>query len=362
MLIYIVIAIIMFGLLIAVHELGHFLAAKSLGVKVNEFAIGMGPKIFSRQKGETLYSIRALPIGGFCAMEGEEDSSDDPRSFHNKPAWKKFIILVAGAFMNFVTGVLIILLLFSQSAAFVAPVITGWFEGAEVLEEQGLQTGDRLYRVDGHRIYFSSDAVMFLDRAGDTVDLEVIRDGELVVLDDFYAPRAYTSESDGTVVYKRGINIGVAEEATPALILKNTWYQSIDYVRMVWLSLGDLITGAVGIKDMSGAIGIVTVLGQAGEQGAADAAANNMSPLLGAARAILNFVAFIAINLAVMNLLPIPALDGGQILFLIVDGIYRLFTRKRIDQKYLGYVNMAGFCCLIALMLVVAVNDVIKLF
>ena len=131
---------------------------------------------------------------------------------------------------------------------------------------------------------------------------------------------------------------------------------------MVWISLGDLFTGAVGIKDMSGAIGIVTILGQAGEQGAAEAVENNTSPLLGAANAILNFVAFIAINLAVMNLLPIPALDGGQILFLVVGGIYHLFTRKRIDQKYLSYINMAGFFCLIALMAVVAVNDVVKLF
>lgn len=130
---------------------------------------------------------------------------------------------------------------------------------------------------------------------------------ERVLLEDFYFPRQYPSETESGTVYKRGIYIGAAEEATPALILKNTWYQSIDYVRMVWISLGDLFTGAVGIKDMSGAIGIVTILGQAGEQGAAEAVENNTSPLLGAANAILNFVAFIAINLAVMNLLPIPA-------------------------------------------------------
>ena len=216
--------------------------------------------------------------------------------------------------------------------------------------------------MDGHRIYSNSDALLFLDRAGDTVDLEVLRGGERVLLEDFYFPRQYPSETESGTVYKRGIYIGAAEEATPALILKNTWYQSIDYVRMVWISLGDLFTGAVGIKDMSGAIGIVTILGQAGEQGAAEAVENNTSPLLGAANAILNFVAFIAINLAVMNLLPIPALDGGQILFLVVGGIYHLFTRKRIDQKYLSYINMAGFFCLIALMAVVAVNDVVKLF
>ena len=193
---------------------------------------------------------------------------------------------------------------------------------------------------------------------GETVDLEVVRDGEKVVLEDFHFPAEYPSVDEATsqTVYKRGIYIGAAQETTPLVVLRSAWYQSIDYVRLVWISLGDLITGAVGIKDMSGAIGIVTMLGEAGESGAAAAG------FVGAAYNILNFVAFIAINLAVMNLLPIPALDGGQILFLAVGGVYRLFTRKRIDQKYLGYINMAGFFCLIALMVVVAVNDVIKLF
>ena len=362
MLVYILIAIVMFGILIAVHEFGHFIAAKSLGVKVNEFAIGMGPALLSKQKGETLYSLRAFPIGGFCAMEGEEEASDDPRSFHNKPAWKKFIILVAGAFMNFLTGFLIILVLFSQRGGFVAPVITGYMEGAEQLAQAGLQTGDLLYRIDGHRIYFNEDALTFLSRAGDRVDLELVRDGEHVILEDFSFPANIPTQDNGQTVYKRGIYIGEVVESTPGLVLKNAWYQSIDYARMVWLSLGDLFTGAVGLKDMSGAIGIVNIIGQAGEQGAEAAVEQNMLPILGAMLNILSFVAFIAINLAVMNLLPIPALDGGQILFLVVDGVWHRLTRRRINQKYLGYINMAGFCCLIGLMVVVAVSDVVKLF
>lgn len=362
MLVYILIAILMFGILIAVHEFGHFIAAKALGVKVNEFAIGMGPALISKREGETLYSLRAFPIGGFCAMEGEDEESEDPRSFHNKPAWKRFVILVAGAFMNFLAGLLIILVLFSQQGGFVAPVITGYMEGAEHLEQSGLQVGDRLYKIDGHRIYFNEDALMFLSRAGDTVDLEVVRDGTHVKLTDFDFPASIPLEENGQTAYKRGIYIGVVEEATVGRVLQNAWYQSIDYVRMVWMSLGDLVTGAVGLKDMSGAIGIVNIIGQAGQQGAAVAAENNLSPVVGALRSIMGLVAFIAINLAVMNLLPIPALDGGQILFLVVDGIYHFFTRRRIAQKYLAYINMAGFICLIALMIVVAVSDVIKLF
>ena len=355
MLIYIIIAVLMFGFLIAVHELGHFLAAKALGVRVNEFAIGMGPALISRERGETLYSLRAFPIGGFCAMEGESEESDDQGSFHSKPGWKKFIILVAGALFNFVAGVLILLILVPHMNL-ALPVVTGYMDGAQDLEQTGLLVGDQIYRIDGHRIYFSSDASMYLERAGDTVELEVLRDGERVDLGKVSMPlRALTDES-GNTVYKRGIYIGVYQEMTPANVLRSTLYQSINYLRTVWMGLGDLITGAVGLQDMSGPIGIVSMMGQAGQAGAQAAG------FAGALLNILNFVAFIAINLAVMNLLPIPALDGGQILFLIVGGIYHLFTRRRIALKYLSYINMAGFFCLIALMVVVAVSDVFKQF
>ena len=348
--VYILIAVLMFGLLIAIHEFGHFIAAKALGVRVNEFAIGMGPQLFSRRSGETSYSLRAFPIGGFCAMEGEGEDSDDPRAFGNKPAWTRFFILVAGAFFNFAV---LILALFSQVEGFVAPVVTGYMPGAEDLQQTGLLPGDRLYRVDGHRIYFNADALLYLDRAGDTVDLEVIRDGARVTLNGVSMPVRTLTDANGQQVQKRGVYIGQVEEATLGLKLKNAWYQSVSYVRMVWMSLGDLITGAVGVRDMSGPIGIVNAMGEMGAQ--SESAGE-------AVRNILNFVAFIAINLAVMNLLPIPALDGGQILFLVVDGVWHRLTRRRINQKYLGYINMAGFCCLIGLMVVVAVSDVVKLF
>ena len=351
MLVYIIIAILMFGILIAVHEFGHFITAKLLGVRVNEFSIGMGPKIWGRATGETQYSLRALPIGGYCAMEGEEEESDDPRAFGNKPAWKRLMILVAGSFMNFLTGALLILLLFSQATAFAYPTVGSFLEGS-TLEDEGLQVGDRFLRIDGHRIYTYNDAALFLGRCGDTASIVVERNGEQVVLERVYMPlREFTI--NGQTQMLRGLNLGVGyEEATLFNRLKMTCYQSIDYVRMVWLSLGDLITGAVGLKDMSGPIGIVNAIGQVGEQS---------ESTIDAVNNILNFVAFIAINLAVMNLLPIPALDGGQILFLAVNKIYTLITRKKLDQKYLGYVNMAGFACLLALMAVVAVNDVLRI-
>ena len=182
----IVLIILFFGLLIAIHEFGHFIAAKTLGVRVNEFSIGMGPAIFSREKGETTYSLRALPIGGFCAMEGEEESSDDPRSFHNKPFWKKFIVLVAGAFMNFVAGLLLILLIMGLAGSPAAPVFTGVMEGAESVLDTGLQPGDQFYTIDGHRIYFQSDALVYLQRAGEHVEVTVLRDGVKVVVGVVY--------------------------------------------------------------------------------------------------------------------------------------------------------------------------------
>ena len=350
----VVLIILFFGILIAIHELGHFIAAKALGVRVNEFSIGMGPALLSREKGETLYSLRAFPIGGFCAMEGEQEDSDDPRSFQSKPAWKRLIILVAGAFMNFVAGLLIILVIFFAAGSPAAPVFTGVMAGAESVLDTGLQPGDQFYTIDGHRIYFQSDAITFLNRAGEDVAVTVLRDGEKVDLGVIHLPYLQLVDETGQTVEKRGVYVGQVQEDTIFTRLRNSWYQAVDYVRIVWLSLGDLITGAMGLQDLNGIIGITAVAGQVGQAGAAAAGA------FGALINLLDFTALIAINLAVMNLLPIPALDGGQIFLMIVNGIYRLFTKRSIDPKYLGYVNAAGFFCLIALMVVVAVSDVTK--
>lgn len=350
---YILIAIILFGLLIAVHEFGHFITAKMLGVKVNEFAIGMGPRILHKTKGETEYSLRILPIGGFCAMEGEDEATDDPRSFACQAVWKKFLVLVAGSFMNFVAGLLIILVLFSQASAFSAPVVTQFMDGADHLIEGGLQTGDRFYRIDGHRIYFTGDVSLYLGRAGDTVDLEILRDGQILRLDDFdFAAKVPYVDENGETSYRRGIYFGIVEKATPWLVLKNTWYQAVDYVRMVWLSLGDLVTGQAGLRDLSGVIGIVDTVGDVGA---------NSASISEGLYSVFSFMSLIAINLAVMNLLPIPALDGGRIFFLIVGGLFRLVTRKNLNPKYENAVNVAGFVLLMALMVVVAVSDVLKI-
>ncbi|MCD7948563.1 MAG: site-2 protease family protein [Oscillospiraceae bacterium] len=350
MLLYIIIAIIMFGVLIAVHEFGHFFTAKLCGVRVNEFAIGMGPTLFSRKKGETTYALRALPIGGFCAMEGEDEASDDKRAFGNKAWWQRVIILVAGSAMNYLTGLLILLVLFSQISVIQQPVITSFFDGFTLEGESGLMVGDEIYSINGHRIYMAGDIGMFLNRAnGDVMDIVVVRDGQQVTLDDL---PLQLREYEGEEGLYFGLRFEQNDDATAGGRVKLAFYQSIDYVRMVWMSLGDLVRGAVGLQDMSGPIGIVTMIGEAGAS--ADSTGQAMDR-------IMTLVAFIAINLAVMNMLPIPALDGGRIFFMIVNGFSLLFARRKLNPKYEGMVNMVCFICLMAFMVVVAVSDVAKL-
>ncbi len=336
--------ILMFGLLIAVHEFGHFIVAKWCGVKVNEFAIGMGPKLWSRQGEETLYTLRLFPIGGYCAMEGEDEDTGDPRSFHRTKAWKKFLILVAGAFMNFLVGFLIFLAIYLTMQSYTVEVVGG-FTSWSALPAQGLEAGDRFLSIDGHRVLVDGDAVFYLRRAQGDVDIEVLRNGKRLLLEDIAMTR-----TDGQL----GIELaGETYTASFGDCLDLSLRQSFNTVRLVWTSLGDLFSGAVGIRDMSGPVGIVDMMGQVAQSAE--------SPSLALA-SIVSFIAFIAINLAVMNLLPIPALDGGRILFLVVNLIYTAFTRRHLDPKYEGAVNTVFLLALLGLMAVVAVSDVLKLF
>lgn len=348
---YIVIAILIFGLLIATHELGHFTAAKLSNVKVTEFAIGMGPALWKKQRGETLYALRAFPIGGYCAME-EDEQSEDPRAFSNQVWWKRLIILIAGAAMNFITGFIILLFIVPNSAAFLTPTITGFFDNCPYEGEQGLMEGDVFYEIDGQRVYFSSNIGFLLGRGGDDVyDIVVVRDGEKVELNDYkLAPVEY--EVNGEKTTKYGLYFGVKEDGIGAA-MKYTWNASKDFVRMVWMGLSDLITGAVGLKELSGPVGIVELINDVGETAETTSAA---------AYSISYLAAFIAINLAVMNMLPIPALDGGRVLFLVITAAVEAISKKKLNPKYEGYIHAAGLFLLLGLMAVVMVNDIYKLF
>ena len=353
---FVVIAILIFGILIATHELGHFTAAKLLGVKVNEFSIGMGPGLISRQKGETLYSLRLLPIGGYCAMEGEDEDSEDPRSFGRARGWKKLIILCAGAGMNLLTGVLILLCLNIPAQGFVLPTIAGFTEGFG-LEDCGIHAGDQVLAIDGHPMFSYSNLSLFLGRAGDTVKFRMQGEDGKPYTVEVYMPYQVRTDENGQTVRQRGLMIGA--NVLPATIgnrLRFTLYDAMDYVRLVWVSLGDLVTGQVGVRDLSGMVGITETFAEVGTN-------PEYSPTIAAAAMnIASLSALIAVNLAVMNLLPLPALDGGRIFFLLLNGLLLLLFRRRIDPKYENMVHMVGMAALMLLMLVVTASDIGKLF
>ena len=353
--IFILAAILIFGVLIAVHELGHFAAAKLCGVRVNEFSIGMGPLIWRKQKGETQYSLRALPVGGYCAMEGEDEDTGDERSFVRQGFWKKLIILAAGSFMNFLTGVVILLVLYTGAAVFFTDQISGFAEGFPLEGEDGLMVGDIFYKIDGYRTYLRGDASLFLSyHTGDTIDLVVLRDGEKVVLNDFPMTRRTYASNEGGTYTGFGLYVGAhAEEATLGNKLKYTWNTAKDFVQLVWFSLVQLFTGGASMEDLSGPVGIVSTITEVGSS--AETARDAWSQ-------IFYFAALLAVNLSVMNMLPIPALDGGRIFFLVVDAVSMLLFRRRVPEKYQTAVNTAGFVVLMGFMLLVTFHDVFKLF
>jgi len=353
--IFILAAILIFGVLIAVHELGHFVAAKLCGVRVNEFSIGMGPAVWHRQRGETQYSLRALPIGGFCAMEGEDEDTGDDRSFVRQGFWKKLVILAAGSGMNFLTGLVILLVLYAGATAFYTDQIAGFAPGFPLEGENGLMVGDVFYKIDGYRTYLRGDASLFLSyHDGDTMDLEVIRDGEKVVLKDLPITRQTYLNRDGSTYTGFGLYVGAsAEKATIGSKLKYTWNTAKDFVQLVWFSLVQLVSGGASMEDLSGPVGIVSTITEVGSE--AETARDAWSQ-------IFYFAALLAVNLSVMNMLPIPALDGGRIFFLLVDALALLLFKRKVPEKYQAAVNTVGFVALMGFMLVVTFQDVFKLF
>ena len=355
----VIFAIFLFSVLIFVHELGHFTAAKLSGVQVNEFSMFMGPAIWKKQVGETLYAIRCIPIGGYCAMEGEDGGSDNPRSFDKAAWWKRLIILAAGAAMNFLIGVVLMVIVVLMVSVCLpgkqtaVPVIASFEDYATVNGENGLQAGDRIVEVDGEKLYSYSDFSMILSlNPGDVHDITVRRNGEKVVLKDFLLEKHEVTLENGSTGLRYGMNFTLS---TPNFWEKlgMAWNQSLDTVRMVRLSLQMLLGGKVGIKDMSGPVGIVSEMSKV-----AAASDSKVTALLN----MLYFGGFIAINLAVMNLLPIPALDGGRIVCLLITVVVEAVTRKKINPKYEGYLHGAGMILLLALMAIIMFKDVIFLF
>ena len=343
-------AILLFSILIFVHELGHFLAAKASNVRVNEFAMFMGPAIFKKQVGETQYSLRCIPIGGYCAMEGENEDTDDPRSFQKAAWWKRLIILVAGAFMNLVAGFLIFAIVFAPAKQFVVPVISSAEEGCTVVREGGLQVGDEFIEVDGEKIYVQSDFSMILYlNPGDTHDIVVKRNGEKLVFEDYLMEKHLFA---GEETERYGFSFDVVD-ATFGNKVKNVWNTGLNVVRNVRMSLQMMLSGQAGLSDMSGPVGIVQMMSDT-----AQSAPSKLDALLN----MLYIGGFLAINLAVMNLLPIPALDGGRVVGLLLTTAIEGITRKKLDAKYEGYIHGVGMILLLVLMGVILFKDIFVIF
>ena len=282
-------------------------------------------------------------------MEGEDEDTDNPRSFQKAARWKRLIILVAGAAMNFIAGLLLLAIVYAPTEQFVVPVVDFFEEGCTLQGEQGLQAGDRILKVDGERIYVYSDFSTVVNlNGGDVHDLVVERNGEKVELKDFVMEKREFPNEDGTASLRYGFSFSV-EDATLANKLRYTWYTALDTVRLVRLSLRMIFQGQVGLSDVGGPVMIVDQMNQVAQASASGyEAALNM----------LYFGGFIAINLAVMNLLPFPALDGGRAVCLLLTAAVEAVTQKKIDPKYEGYLHGAGMILLLALMALIMFKDI----
>ena len=411
----ILIAILFFGLIIFIHELGHFLFAKLFKVKVNEFALGMGPTIFKKQGKETVYALRLFPIGGFVSMEGEDENSEDEGAFCKKAVWKRMIITAAGAVFNIILGIIICCFILGTSQDIGTTQISGFYEGAVSNSENGLQLDDRILEIDGKHVYCDYD-ISFLMQRNTTgkYNFVVSRNGEKVTLPEVEFLRrtggnfAFDKENvisslsakikkagleDGDQIIKvNGVPVG-SNAALSKEIGKDTDY-TVDFTvirnqgevevknvtmatvtvfdftvypgvkgfstvvgggfkyalsmsRMVYLSLFDLITGKYGLNELAGPVGTVSVIADIAESSAQSADWSQLFTIM----------ALITINIGLFNLLPVPALDGGRLFFMLIEIIFR----KPVPQKYEGWIHAAGLVILLGFMLIISASDIWKL-
>ena len=356
-------ALIVFSAVIAIHEFGHFTVAKLCGIQVNEFSIGMGPALWKKIYKGTQYSLRALPVGGYVALEGEESPESqqaeavrDEREaeeenpvppeqrtgipLNEAPVWQRVLVMVAGAFMNFVLGfVVLVILVAAQEGAITSKTIYS-IENDALCGQTGLQAGDEIVAVNGRRCFVANDILYELVRTeAYRADFTVKRDGQKVELSDVQFDT--WQDEDGQTHMTLGFTVyGIKK--TPLNVLKEAWNSTLYYGRIVFTSLEDLVRGRESINNLSGPVGIVTAIGQAASYGWQD---------------LLELLALITINLGVFNLLPFPALDGGKVVFLIIEGV----TGHAVPEKLQGTLTIAAFALLFGLMLFATYNDIIRL-
>ncbi len=347
---YIALAVLVLLIMITVHEFGHYIAGKIFGFGIEEFAIGFGPKIFSKtKKNGEVFSVRLLPIGGFCAFRGEDNESDDPTAFNNKKWWQRIIVLISGALMNFVLALLIIILMFSiyGQTALVAYKTEPTTDVMYTAENSFLDK-DVIIKANGKNIYLSTDLMDAVKdkKAGDTVEFLIYRDGKEVTIDLMLrADTDFKNVEDNKTLFS-ALGILCETNAETGEITKSGLYvtgikfnffrtiaRSFEYSIKLALSIftiiGQLLTGALGIKSMGGTVTTISVTAEAIK--------------VGGFRNLLNISSFIGVNLAVFNLLPVPALDGSRVVFTLIEGI----TKKPINRRVEGIIHTVGLVLLL---------------
>ena len=340
----ILIAILVFGFLIFIHEFGHYFFARLFKVSITEFSIGMGPKLvwYDSKKTGIRYALSMIPIGGYVAMVGEAEESDDPNSFDKKPAWQRFIITAAGATVNIVAGfiaMIILTALINIGGTTVAEFRDPEETGLTVTSSEYLKTGDEIIRIDGKRVRIADElSYEIMRRANKPVDVTVIRDGKETLLEDVVFP---TAEASGQTFGMMDFLV-YRTEKTFGRVITYSLAKSVLIVRTCWESLFDLLTGRYTIAAVSGPVGISEAIGTAARSGPTS---------------LLYIVALISINLGVMNLLPLPALDGGRMVTLI----FEMITRKRIPPKVEGIINAVGLSLLLAFSVFIMIKDIVQI-
>ena len=336
-------AVLIFCVIVVVHEFGHFIVARKCGIDVQEFAIGMGPVIFRKQGKHTLFTFRLLPLGGFCSM-GEDEESDNENSFRNKSVWRRIAVIAAGAIMNLILGFILSLIIFLVAGKVTTTIIAEIVPGSGC-ETAGMAVGDRITKVNGLHIFTANDIIYELRNDEDGVlDFVVERDGEKLTFNGVKFGLTVDEETGERVlnydfhVYMKNMT---AAELLPAAANKFMYYS-----RLILMSLRDLISGKYGLNNLQGPVGIVTVISESAQESGFDIGY------------LLDIAMLISVNVGIFNLLPLPALDGGRLVFLIIEAI----RRKPIKAETEGMVHFAGFALLMLLMIIVTFNDVKNIF
>ena len=349
----------MFGIIIFVHELGHFLVAKACGVRVNEFAMGMGPKLVSFGKKETVYSLRLLPFGGFCAMEGEDEQSDDPSAFVNKSVWKRMAIVVAGVTMNFLLGFLVLLValgaftpLVDGDALYGTSTIASLDENA-MSYQSGLRVGDTIISINSRPVLTTNDMLVIMQSDEDGIMPMMVKrevDGQIQKVSLPEVRFALETTEDGIRYLKYDfVLLGVPQTVGRTIVQSAKAECSL--VTTVWWSLVDMVSGKYGLNELAGPVGTVDIIGDMVGQAAKTVSREDIYSLL-------MMFALISVNVGVINLLPLPALDGGRLLFLLIEAV----VRRPVPKKFEAVVHFIGLVLLLGFMVFISFHDIYRLF